>query len=239
MKNLLIIGCTHGDEQIGRFIFNTIPQGYNEHWNYKTLIANPRAMFLNTRFVETDLNRSFNKENPISYEEKRALLISKELKMADLVIDIHQTTANMDHCAFIVDNTPELLNVCKYLSIKHIVIGGGFGGKKKDLLLENCNGSLGGIALEYSKNGNYESECAIVQKDIENLISKKITHSNQSTYRLVGKLENKPSQDLSNWVAINEVIKKEIGFEGEIYPIFIGEKAYESQYCTLVKKIKS
>ena len=230
MKNLTIVGCTHGDEQIGKYIFDIFAQGQNDSWNYKTLIGNPEAMFLNTRFVETDLNRSFDKQNPTSLEEKRAVLLTKELHKADFVVDIHQTTAVMEHCAFIISDILENWELASYFNVKHVILANGFGGKNKNLLLENTKF---GVAIEYSRTGNYQKECQIVQKDIQNLIDKKIVYE-QKKYKIIGKLDQKPSKELVNWQVLDSKMLTELGLKGEIYPIFIGEKAYGTQYCTLV-----
>lgn len=95
LKKLLFVGCTHGDEQIGKFVFDTFPYCENAFFEWKSLIANPKAMYLNQRFVDQDLNRSFPGKAGGNYEENRARELGKVFPEYDLVIDFHQTFAEM------------------------------------------------------------------------------------------------------------------------------------------------
>jgi len=87
----------------------------------ETLLANPLAHQTNRRFVDDDMNRMFTaerlaRESPRGYEPRRAKEISDALgpkgewrgaagdgQAADLVVDLHTTTANMG-CTIIVDS---------------------------------------------------------------------------------------------------------------------------------------
>ncbi|PIZ62613.1 hypothetical protein COY16_03705 [Candidatus Roizmanbacteria bacterium CG_4_10_14_0_2_um_filter_39_13] len=71
VKTLFMV-MTHRNEQVGLSLWNDNPQGYNQYCQWQTIIANPRAMGLGKRYIESDLNRSFNIPNPRTYEEKRA-----------------------------------------------------------------------------------------------------------------------------------------------------------------------
>lgn len=76
------VSYTHGDEH---------PP---EEWkDYPCIVANHRAKERGVRYVETDLNRSFDVSTPKTYEELRAVELREELKAFDVVIDIHRTEA--------------------------------------------------------------------------------------------------------------------------------------------------
>jgi hypothetical protein len=76
------VSYTHGDEH---------PP---EEWkDYPCIIANRQAKERGVRYIETDLNRSFDASVPKTYEELRAVELREELKKFDVVIDIHRTEA--------------------------------------------------------------------------------------------------------------------------------------------------
>jgi hypothetical protein len=40
-KKLLISACTHGDEQVGKYIFEKCPYGENQNYTYRTCLHLP------------------------------------------------------------------------------------------------------------------------------------------------------------------------------------------------------
>jgi aspartoacylase len=83
-KKILVIGGVHGDETTGIELIKKLEQKPIK--TISTLLANPLAVQKKKRFIETDLNRSFNKV-PISKEEKLALEIDKEIRNYDLILN--------------------------------------------------------------------------------------------------------------------------------------------------------
>jgi succinylglutamate desuccinylase len=126
-----VVGGTHGNERTGveiirhwtelvktlpRFTGTTIP-----------LLANPEAVTQNRRYIQKDLNRCFTSEllhNPIPdcLEMTRALEINQILgpkgssQAADLILDIHNSTANMAVTLIISNPDPFIRAVCAHLS---------------------------------------------------------------------------------------------------------------------------
>lgn len=90
MNNILLIVSTHGDEKIGlEIIKKLIDKGYKDDFDF--LIANPKAMILNKRYVDSDLNRSYpGDKNSDKYEERRASQIFNITKDYKYIIDIHE-----------------------------------------------------------------------------------------------------------------------------------------------------
>jgi succinylglutamate desuccinylase len=112
---VVIVGGTHGNEKTGVYLVNkfinlknTLP---NFH-DYKFFIGNPKATDQNLRFLDYDLNRSFNKglsNNSQFYEIQRSQELKSEiLKWAGkdpfFLIDLHTTTANMGKTVVISKN---------------------------------------------------------------------------------------------------------------------------------------
>lgn len=89
MENTIYVTHTHGDEEPPYHVPNAI-------------IANPVAKALGRRYVESDLNRSFNyNDEKTTYEVRRARHLKKILSDADVVVDIHRTTAVTRFCAIV------------------------------------------------------------------------------------------------------------------------------------------
>ncbi len=118
-----ILGGTHGNERTGLHALQYINSHLDEFKmgdieNIHPIFANSRAILKNTRYVEKDLNRSYqyDYERPPQsaksnvYEINRAFEIRKEIgaleKPVDFVIDLHTTTANMGNCLIVTDSDP-------------------------------------------------------------------------------------------------------------------------------------
>lgn len=94
MKKVLLLGSQHGNELLGEQLYgyiNVYHQDLLPHITYR--VANSKAQKAGVRFCESDMNRSYGKIKPVTYEEKRARAV--ELFIAqqafDMVIDLHTT----------------------------------------------------------------------------------------------------------------------------------------------------
>ncbi|MCO5113350.1 MAG: aspartoacylase [Bdellovibrionaceae bacterium] len=102
---VVIVGATHGNEKTGAWLiekWKTHPDLLPSQHEYLLMIGNPKALEQNTRYVDFDLNRSFNGGNQDSktYEYHRARELKnkvKEWSKGDdvFLIDLHTTTSNM------------------------------------------------------------------------------------------------------------------------------------------------
>ncbi len=110
INNVAIVGGTHGNELAGIYLVNYWQKNQPEFirrnsFSTTTLLANTKAIELNKRYFDSDLNRQFSAEsladNTLSdYEQSRAKVINQQLgpkgaSKTDLVIDLHNTTSNM------------------------------------------------------------------------------------------------------------------------------------------------
>lgn len=95
---ILIVGAQHGNERLGPRLQRFLQQ--NQTTKYQTveyICGNPRAYRQNVRFVQTDLNRSYDTVPPTSYEQKRAQKILRRIRTGkyDYVLDIHTSRADV------------------------------------------------------------------------------------------------------------------------------------------------
>ncbi len=107
LKKILIVSGTHGNEINPVWAVNQFKKQLStidENIEYKTTIGNPLAYERGCRYIDSDLNRSFNlKKNNFDskiYEINRANFLVEKfgvngLEPCQIAIDLHTTTANM------------------------------------------------------------------------------------------------------------------------------------------------
>ncbi len=126
IKRVAIVGGTHGNELTGVYLVKKFQQYpdllHRESFDCITLLANPKAIAQNRRYVDRDLNRCFANEDLAnaqltSYEDQQAKAIAAQLESKiDLIIDLHSTTANMGMTIIPSSKHPFNLRLAAYLS---------------------------------------------------------------------------------------------------------------------------
>ncbi len=130
IRRVAVVGGTHGNELTGVYLIKKFQQFPDllKRSTFETvaLLANPKAVALNRRYVDRDLNRCFSRAdlaNPdlTGYEDTRAKEISAQLcpkdqNKADFIIDLHSTTANMGLTILPSSKHPFNLQLLAYLS---------------------------------------------------------------------------------------------------------------------------
>ncbi len=109
IKKILIVAGTHGNEINPIWAVNQLNKeqnNVNKDIEYKYIIGNPLAYEKGSRYVDSDLNRSFNsnnqntKKNKNNYEINRAKFLVEQYGIngaepCQIAVDLHTTTANM------------------------------------------------------------------------------------------------------------------------------------------------
>ncbi|WP_414586584.1 aspartoacylase [Scytonema sp. PCC 10023] len=130
IRRVAIVGGTHGNEFTGVYLVKKFAQFPDlitrASFETVTLLANPKAFNAVLRYIDKDLNRCFLQKDLLdstknSYEEMLAKSIYKILglkgdKQADLIFDLHTTTANMGLTLILSNNHPFNLKLAAYLS---------------------------------------------------------------------------------------------------------------------------
>lgn len=115
---IALVGGTHGNEPIGREVVSIIEEEDRDFQNeVQCFFGNPRAISMQKRYVDCDLNRAFGKNGVRKgYEKQRAQELESEIRGSfDFCIDLHTTTTNMGLTA-ILNNTHILTRkACAYL----------------------------------------------------------------------------------------------------------------------------
>lgn len=235
-QKILVTGGLHGDEPTGIEVAQFFAK---RRASISGLVCNNDAIKIGKRFIETDLNRSFNVNVPISLEEKHAAKLSNIVLKSDLIIDIHNTRAIGTTCAIVVNKPNELqLQLADYFGFEKIVV-------------MPPSGSL--ISLKPESSISFEIAIDSMKKYSAKILIGKILglkseeeskDFNPELFIFVNKVLSSTlkrlrlnKKDFSNFKIINIKQKNEFGLgKGRYYPIFL-KKEDEEVAFTLVKRI--
>ncbi len=126
IKNIAIIGGTHGNEFTGIYLIKKLEAELAiDNLDITYLLANPKAYQAVKRYMDRDLNRSFKQSdlsNPelTGYENLRAKEINQQLgpkgsAKTDFIIDLHTSTAPMGINLVITKADPFHLKLADYV----------------------------------------------------------------------------------------------------------------------------
>lgn len=248
--SIAVVGCLHGNELVGQKIIAELKKLKIIKGQLKTIIANPKAILANKRFIDQDLNRSFpGNQNSKSLEEKLAVNILKKISPSDYVIDIHSTTSDTKD-VIIIKKTNAMID--KMISIinpsKVVLMPKNYGDGS---LINFCSG----ISIEYGKDKNKDTFTKSLN-DIKRLMSNlgmiednspKIINKTKF-YKVFG-VENKPKgfklnklihnfKLVSKGNILGQVGNKHIKATESFYPVLFGEKSYKDIVGFKAKKLK-
>lgn len=108
LNRVVIVGGTHGNERIGVYLEKKFSQRptlvQRSSFSTQVLLGNPKAAAAGVRYIDRDLNRSFERDRLqnltlTSYEDRQAKQIDREIGPSsrapvDVVVDMHSTTSN-------------------------------------------------------------------------------------------------------------------------------------------------
>ncbi|MED6235884.1 hypothetical protein ATANTOWER_001557, partial [Ataeniobius toweri] len=131
LSSVAICGGTHGNELTGLYIVREMQKKKIEKVgsvSISTIVTNPRASEAGRRYIEMDLNRCFTDvllsssiTESTPYELRRAQELNAQLgpkgstDAVDLLIDLHNTTANMGLCLIFYTLDWITLHIYKYI----------------------------------------------------------------------------------------------------------------------------
>ena len=88
---LAVVACQHGDEKFGKVVLDNIEADKSLSSRIKTVFANEPAYDANLRYIHTDLNRSFKRDDISGNEANLASDILEVLDDTQYLYDIHTT----------------------------------------------------------------------------------------------------------------------------------------------------
>jgi hypothetical protein len=122
---ILIVGTQHGNERLGPRLKRYIAKHPQKYASVDYLCGNPRAFRANVRFIETDLNRSYDpKGEPATYEERRAQKVLEFIRRGnyDYVFDVHTSYTDVDRFFLAASTNAAVSSVVAASTINRLVI---------------------------------------------------------------------------------------------------------------------
>jgi len=158
---LTLMGIVHGNEWGGIAVLNAVLDLIAKGTVTLTaptafLLGNPQAAKANKRFLEKDLNRSFDVSNPTHKEELRALALQKTLTRTARLVDFHQTSRPCDRPFFIFPHSDDAYAFAREILPRQTIVthwGKPFSveGRCSDEFV-NSRGGIG-VTIELGQNG--------------------------------------------------------------------------------------
>ncbi|WP_333918546.1 aspartoacylase [Vibrio crassostreae] len=114
IKQVLLVAGTHGNELSGIYLNKQIKERMyaadRSTFSTNAVIANPKAVEQNVRYLETDLNRQFSNANHddtaglAEYTVARQFIDRHVSTEQQLIVDLHNTTSNMGATLILLSN---------------------------------------------------------------------------------------------------------------------------------------
>lgn len=206
MKYRFVTGL-HGNEPIP--VIALAQRGVEQY------VANSKALSVNKRFIDIDLNKAFGAEGS-GYEFQRAEEILKDINDSETIVDFHTFSAESDPFAIIVDES--MLDLAIETGLPHIVI--------MEHNIKNGHALINhrrGISVEVGHHNSFVS-FKNTQNVYHNLNEKKGIKNKPNIFRVIG-LISEPGEYIN-------FEKTDQGF----FPILAGEKAYDFYGLKAVKE---
>lgn len=188
---ILIIENTHGDEI----------HGFTATYGVDMLVANPKAKKAGKRYIESDLNRSFNGKSD-TYEEKRAQILIKKMRNYDFVLDIHSTKSGDTDAVISTHNNDLEREMAKYLCVQNYVYF-------PDMTHSLIHFAKNGLALELGAIDEIERYQAAINNFLFHAFGKNSIRIECSEWKSIG-AEKKPAGYISTLKNYENVSKGQI-----------------------------
>lgn len=226
---ILVIGGMHGNERLGVDLVASLQA--NPVDDVHTLIANPDAVRANTRYIESDLNRSFGDQPDDTLERRRAKEITTSLKNYDIVLDFHNTQTPNNDCCFVgVEADQVVYDAATVLGFNNCIQA------TYDCINKYASNV---ISVEVSIGGQLDSATYwydVIKKMSVNAVGN--TDKTLNVYRYAKRVtwQEQKAHGFNNWRPF-ETLRNEdataLGIEYGAVPIFIGSRLTE-YYATLL-----
>lgn len=219
MKKILLLGSQHGNELLGDELYRYIQAQHKDLLPYVVFkIGNPDAHRANIRYLESDMNRSYNIPDD-THEARLAteLLEYIEKECFDLVLDLHTTVCVQPPCIIIRDITPHNIDFLRATSIEKIVL-------LQDPMVETTLAGVcpQAVAIEISNNDITPELLESLAKAIKTYATNEVEPIEKSVYSvesLLLKAEVAPDE-------VDELVNFKPTKSGYI-PILTGENSYK------------
>lgn len=228
---ILVLGGMHGNEMLGIKLVESLV--YNPIEGIDAIIANPDAVKAQTRYIETDLNRSFGTSDPSSVEENRAQELSEIVATYDIVFDFHNTQTAADSCCFVgVNCSPMLYDQVRRLGFGNLIEA------TYDCINKYHDNT---VSIEISVGDELDS-VEYWRRQFENIGTDTSGSQPVQLYRFDSRVtwDQSKKNNFKDWqpfIELSDKDKRSVKRSGRLAPIFIGSR-FTPYYATLVRYVK-
>ena len=239
-SRVLIVGATHGNERVGVRVINALRPLVEGNNDVDFLVANPRALEANRRFLETDLNRSFPGNPQGAFEERLAYDLQPLIASYNVVVDIHSTSSGLKSAVIVKKVSDETISLVQCTNAKYVLHMDTNQGKAL------ISGAKVGIAFEYGADNEPETEaetfngiCLILQH-LGHLRKTNAKSTKRKVFFHVSSVILKPEgflplRTVKNYkvvvrgqpYAMHTVTGEVLVADENFYPILFGENSYK------------
>lgn len=225
MKKIYVVGALHGEELFSLKIIAHLRASGEAR--IITHIAHPEAIAKKTRFLDTDLNRSFAPDATPNRESVIAAQIKQDIAalQPDLVIDLHTSHGDVGRVAILADHNPHLYAIAQALTMQQVVV------MPEHISRLTLIGQFPdrGVALEFGRNYRSDRLAKTVAQRIVALLKTTPSAADLPVYSVTRIIANHeaPGEELFNY-QYNKTL--------EGYPFLVGKNTYSTMRGFLAKK---
>ncbi len=236
-----VVGITlalHGNEIAPLDALDKLAKLELGNYLFKIIIVNEKAIEVNKRYLNKDLNRIFPGKEDGNYEEKLAYQVLNELKDCEFVLDFHTSEGETPPFIITTKKDEAHLNLATKLGLQNVVFmkENVSGGKS---LIDHCDLA---VSIELGKHSS------LLCGEVFLNVIKSLVNETRNEPQLFEAIEvlKKPSSafesSIHNFkqiiegdtIALNGLCK--LVATGEAYPILAGEPDYTDILCILCRK---
>ncbi len=228
-KEVFVLTGVHGDEKIG---VDTMKRVDKNSKSLKWMIANPKAIRNNKRFIDIDLNRCAPGDKNSKYLEKKlAYKIINKIKKYKYVLDIHGSVSNTE--IFLIISNPKIENLYFSLMvpIKNVVIWSSKKSTNNGPITKFVNCGLGIECGPKNDKKVKEDIYKTIKYIAEKGLCRKYNSKDKNFFKVYGKIHKK---DFDKKTKISDF--KKTKYKNEIfYPLLVNQ--YPDVICYKMEKI--
>lgn len=222
--NIAVVASLHGTETFGLKVLEDLRK---RKLPIVGIVGNPKAIKQKKRYIDYDLNRSFNFEGH-GYEHQRARLILGKVKDCEVILDIHNTNTGVKNALIIHELSPLTLSIINLHPGREIVL------MPSELAKRSLIGQFeeGAISLEYSRRYSRTKEALReVSEVVELAMAGKSRKPLERTVYLVDRTITLDEAEGLNNSHNHAYIPKLKG-----YGFLVGENAYKGRHGGFLAK---
>lgn len=217
--NILLLGSQHGNELLGELLYAHIKANAPDLLSHVTFkIANPKAHAAKKRYIDSDMNRSYDSALS-TYESAQAARILSYIEEYDfdLILDLHTTVCDEPPCFIVKDIYDENRNFLTSSSIDRIVL------MQAPIVRTSLIGVIKkAVCIEVANEMITESLLDALCSDLRHFIDSSYTFKQKRLYP-VDELILKTSVNNEDAARFENFKMSALGF----IPILVGENSYK------------